>query len=150
MNKLDNFGPVYLINLKDHKHRLKNAEQEFAKYNVSNYTIIDAVDGRNNDLSNIVSGKYPNLKPSEIGCIASHIKALNHWLNTSDSEYAIIMEDDFSFDTVKYWQWDWNYVVKNIPKSAEIIQLIMIQNEPIKFNLHKKEQYNHKNKSHYY
>jgi GR25 family glycosyltransferase involved in LPS biosynthesis len=149
MSKLQNFGPVYLINLKDHKHRLKNAKNEFQKYDVADYTIIEAVDGRKDDLSSIVSGKYPNLKSSEIGCLASHIKALDYWLNTSDSEYAIIMEDDFSFDTVQYWQWDWNYVVKNIPKNAEIVQFIMIQNEPVKFSLHKKEQFNYKDKSHY-
>lgn len=149
MNKLENFGPVYLINLKDHRHRLKNAEKEFKKYKIKDYTIIQAIDGRNSDLSDIIIGDYPNLKPSEIGCIASHIKTLKHWLDTSDSEYAIIMEDDFSFDTVKYWPWDWNYVVKNIPKNADIVQLIMIQNDPIKFSLHKKMQFQSKNKMSY-
>lgn len=142
MNKLENFGPVYLINLKDHKHRLKNAEQEFKKYKVKDYTVIDAIDGRSSDLSEIIHGKYPNLKPSEIGCISSHIKALKHWLDTSTSEYAIIMEDDFSFDTVEHWPFDWNYVVENIPKNAEIVQFIMIKNDPVKFSLHKKEEFN--------
>jgi len=141
MNKLENFGPVYLINLKDHTHRLNNAKKEFKKYKITNYEIIEAVDGRKNDLSNIIHGTYPNLTGSEIGCIASHIKALNHWLETSDSEYAIIMEDDFSFDTVEYWPWDWNYVIKNIPKDADIVQMIMIKNDPIKFSIHKKEPY---------
>lgn len=138
MGKLDNFGPVYLISLKDHKHRLTNAKKEFNKYGVTDYTVVEAVDGRKSDLSEIVEGKYPKLKPTEIGCLASHIKALNHWLTTSDSEYAIIMEDDFSFDTVEYWSWDWNYVVSKMPKSAEIVQLVMIKHEPVKFNLHKK------------
>jgi GR25 family glycosyltransferase involved in LPS biosynthesis len=141
MGKLDNFGPVYLINLKDHEHRLANAKSEFAKYNISDYTIIEAVDGRKSDLSEIIDGKYPNLKPSEIGCIASHIKAMKHWLDTSDSEYAVIMEDDFSFDTVESWSFDWDDVINSLPKSAEIVQLIMIKNEPLKFNLHKKEKY---------
>ena len=141
MGKLNNFGPVYLLNLKDHSHRLKSAKKEFEKYGISDYTIIEAVDGRDSDLSHIVEGKYPNLKPSEIGCLASHIKALKHWLDTSDSDHAIIMEDDFSFDTVQYWPFDWDYVIKNIPKSAEITQLIMIKNRPVKFSLHKKEKH---------
>jgi GR25 family glycosyltransferase involved in LPS biosynthesis len=145
MDKLKNFGPVYLINLKDHVHRLDSAKKQFKKYNITDYTIIEALDGRKNDLSSIVYGKYPNLKPSEIGCMASHIKALSHWLDTSDSDYAIIMEDDFSFDTVEYWQWDWEYVVQNIPKNADIVQLIMIKNEPVKFNMHKKDKFD-KNK----
>jgi GR25 family glycosyltransferase involved in LPS biosynthesis len=144
VSKLNNFGPVYLINLKDHAHRLKNAKQEFKKYGVTDYTVIEAIDGRNSDLSEIVYGKYPNLKSSEIGCISSHIKALKHWLDTSTSEYAIIMEDDFSFDTVEHWPFNWDYVVENIPKNAEIVQFIMIKNDPVKFSLHKKEKF-HKN-----
>lgn len=144
MSKLDNFGPVYLINLKDHAHRLKNAKQEFKKYGVTDYTIIEAVDGRNSDLSNMIIGDYPRLKPSEVGCLMSHIKTLNHWLKTSDSEYAIIMEDDFSFDTVQYWKWDWQYVVDKMPKDADILQLIMIKNDPIKFSIHKKDPYDRK------
>lgn len=149
MNKLENFGPVYLINLKDHTHRLKNAEKQFKKYGIKQYTVIEAIDGRKNDLSDIIEGQYPNLKPSEIGCIASHIKALDYWLNTSDSEYAIIMEDDFSFDTVEYWQWDWNYFIKQVPEKAEIVQLILIQNEPIKFSLHRKMPYQYKKRMSY-
>lgn len=138
MDKLKNFGPVYLINLKDHTHRLKNAKKEFKKYGVIDYTVIEAVDGRSSDLSHLIEGRYPKLRSSEIGCMMSHIKALNHWLETSDSEYAIIMEDDFSFDTVQYWSWDWQYVIDNIPKNAEIVQLVLIQDDPIKFSLHKK------------
>jgi GR25 family glycosyltransferase involved in LPS biosynthesis len=142
MNKLNNFGPVYLINLKDHTHRLKNAEKEFNKYGIKDYALIEAIDGRKNDLSDIIDGKYPKLRPNEIGCISSHIKALKHWLDTSDSEYAIIMEDDFSFDTVQYWSWDWDYVINNLPKDYDIVQMVMIKNEPIKFNMHKKEKFN--------
>jgi GR25 family glycosyltransferase involved in LPS biosynthesis len=144
MDKLTNFFPVYLINLKDHKHRLNHAKKEFKKYGITNYTVIEAIDGRNNDLSKIIHGKYPKIKPSEIGCISSHIKALKHWLDTSDSEYAIIMEDDFSFDTVEHWQFDWDYVIKHIPNNAEIVQMIMIQHDP-KFNIHKKEPFKKEN-----
>lgn len=145
MDKLKNFGPVYLINLKDHTHRLSNAKKEFKKYGITNYTVIEAIDGRESDLSHIVSGRYPNLKPSEIGCITSHIKALKHWLDTSDSDYAMIMEDDFSFDTVQHWTFDWDYVIDNLPKNAEIVQMIMIKNDPIKFSIHKKEKYERDN-----
>jgi GR25 family glycosyltransferase involved in LPS biosynthesis len=149
MDKLNDFGPVYLINLKDHSHRLDSAKKQFKKYGVRDYTIIEAIDGRTNDLSDIIDGKYPKLRPSEIGCIASHIKALKYWLETSDSEYAIIMEDDFSFDTVVHWPFDWKYVKEHIPQRADIIQLIMIKNEPIRFNLHKKDKFNSQNKMSY-
>jgi GR25 family glycosyltransferase involved in LPS biosynthesis len=142
MDKLKGFGPAYVINLKDHTHRLKSVKDQFNKYGVTDYTIIEAVDGRTRDLSDKISGKYPKLRPSEIGCMMSHIKTIKHWLDTSDSEYAIIMEDDFSFDTVEHWSWDWAYVINNLPKRWDIVQLIMIKNQPVKFSLHKKEKYN--------
>ena len=141
MNKLKGFGPAYVVNLKDHTHRLKSVKEQFKKYDITDYTIIEAVDGRNSDLSENISGKYPKLKPSEIGCMISHIKAIKHWLDTSDSDYAIIMEDDFSFDTVEHWSWDWEYVINNLPARWDIIQLIMIKNEPVKFSLHKKDRF---------
>jgi GR25 family glycosyltransferase involved in LPS biosynthesis len=149
MSKLDNFGPVYLINLKDHKHRLDSAVAQFKKHGVKEYKVIEAIDGRKSDLSEIIGGQYPNLKSSEIGCIASHIKALKHWLDTSDSSHAVIMEDDFSFDTVQHWPFDWDYVKSKIPGGADIVQLIMIKNEPITFSLHKKEKHTKSNKMTY-
>jgi GR25 family glycosyltransferase involved in LPS biosynthesis len=142
MDKLKGFGPAYVINLKDHTHRLKSVKDQFKKYSVTDYTIIEAVDGRTSDLSDKISGKYPKLKPSEVGCMMSHIKTIKHWLSTSDSDYAIIMEDDFSFDTVEHWSWDWDYFINNLPKRWDIVQLIMIKNQPVRFSLHKKEKYN--------
>jgi GR25 family glycosyltransferase involved in LPS biosynthesis len=38
----------------------------------------------------------------EIGCTTSHLKALRHWIETSDSPYAIIMEDDVDLQLVRF------------------------------------------------
>lgn len=141
MNKLENFGPVYIINIRDHTKRLNVAKSQMKEYEIKDYSIIEAVDGRAGNLSEIIYGEYPKLKPQEIGCVASHIKAIKHWLSTSDSDYAIIMEDDCSFDLVKYWQWDWDYFMQNIPRDADIIQLAIIKNNEISYNLHKKDPY---------
>jgi GR25 family glycosyltransferase involved in LPS biosynthesis len=149
MNKLENFGHVYLINLPDQKNRLTHIEKQFNKYNINNYTVIPAVDGRNSDLKHLMHGQYPRLRPAEIGCLASHITAIKTWLDTSDDEYGIIMEDDCSLDTVEHWQWDWNYFIKHIPKDADIIQLVMIKNNNVKFNMHRKEQYKRSDVSSY-
>lgn len=142
MAKLDNFGPVYLINLPDQIERSQHMKKQFAKNNITDYTMIHAVDGRTSDLREIVYGKYPKLRSAEIGCIASHVKAIQTWLDTSDSEYAIIMEDDCSFDNVKHWQWDWNYFMANVPEDADIVQLVMLKEDNVKFNMHRKDRYN--------
>ena len=43
----------------------------------------------------------------EIGCVTSHLKAIKHWMETSDSPYAVIMEDDCNLDLVKFWNFTW-------------------------------------------
>ena len=141
MNKLKNFGPVYLINLPDKTNRLDYMKTQFRQHSIKNFVVIPAVDGRKNDLKELMSSEYPKLKSSEIGCIASHINAIKMWLDSSDDEYGIIMEDDCSLDTVKHWQWDWDYFMNNIPKDADIVQLVMIKNDNIKFNMHVKDPY---------
>lgn len=142
MNKLENFGPVYLINLPDQTKRLHHIKKEFIRHGVTDYKIVEAVDGRTDDLKGIIYGDYPKLRPAEIGCLASHITAIRAWLEESDDEYGIIMEDDCSLDTVQYWQWDWNYFMDNVPKDADIIQLVMIKENNVKFSMHEKEKYN--------
>jgi GR25 family glycosyltransferase involved in LPS biosynthesis len=149
MNRLENFGPIYLINLADQKTRLDYIKKQFNQYKINNYKIVPAVDGRKSDLREIIHGAYPNLRPSEIGCLASHIKAISMWLEESDDEYGIIMEDDCSLDTVRFWQWDWDYFIKNIPSDADIVQLVMIKENNVNFNMHLKEPYNAKDISSY-
>ena len=79
-------------------------EDQFKYWEIDNYERISAYDGREDDLGHIIKGAYPNMMTSgEIGCTTSHLKALKHWLETSDSDYAIIMEDDCSLETVQCW-----------------------------------------------
>ena len=54
------------------------------------------------------------MSSGEIGCTTSHLKALNHWLNTSDSPYAVIMEDDCNLDTVHFWNFTWKDFIARI------------------------------------
>ena len=77
-------------------------EEQFAYWEVEN-TRISAYDGRDDDLSDIIAGKYPdNMSSGEIGCVTSHLKAIKYWLENSDAEYAIMMEDDCDLEVVKH------------------------------------------------
>ena len=102
--KLKNFGPVYCINLDGQPERWEYMENQFKYWEVDNYTRISAYDGREDDLSDIIKGKYPeNMSSGEVGCTTSHLKAMKYYLETSDSPYAIMMEDDCSLDLVRFW-----------------------------------------------
>ena len=93
--KLNNFGPIYYLNMDADENRKGYMEEQFNHWGVTNYERVSAYDGRDDDLSGIIKGRYPDMMSSgEVGCITSHLKAIKHWYDTSDSSYAIIMEDD--------------------------------------------------------
>ena len=106
--KLKGLPPVYCINLDGEPERWFYMETQFKYWEIENYTRISAYDGREDDLSDIIKGRYPeDMSSAEIGCTTSHLKAIKHWLDTSDSPYAIIMEDDVDLSPVKNWSFKW-------------------------------------------
>ena len=90
--KLKNIPPIYYLNLDGQPERRQYMEEQFKYWEIENYTRISAYDGRQDDLSDIIKGRYPD---NMTGCTTSHLKALQHWIETSDSPYAVIMEDDY-------------------------------------------------------
>jgi hypothetical protein len=137
--KLKNFGPIYYLNLDDQPERKEYMEDQFRYWEIDNYTRISAYDGRNDDLSDIIKGRYPqNMSSGEIGCTTSHLKALKHWLETSDSSYAIIMEDDVDLQTVKFWNFSWNEFISKVPYDYDVIQLAIICTGDLHIKLHKR------------
>jgi GR25 family glycosyltransferase involved in LPS biosynthesis len=141
-NKLKNFGPVYLINLKKDKQRLNVMLEQFKKYNIKDCYVFEAVDGSQEDLSQIVDN-FENMliSKSEMACTISHLRAIEHWLKTSDSEYAIFMEDDLSFETVDFWDWTWEEFLSKINKNYEMLQLSIISYSKVNTSLHLKERF---------
>jgi len=127
IRKLKNFGPIYYLNLDDQPERREYMETQFEHWELDNYTRISAYDGREDDLSDIIKGKYPDMMSSgEIGCVTSHLKAIKHWMETSDSPYAIIMEDDCELEVAKYWNFTWEDFIARAPYAWDIIQLAII------------------------
>lgn len=127
VHKLKGFGPIYYINIDDQPERRQFMESQFEYWDLKDYTRISAYDGRNDDLSHIIKGRYPELVTSgEIGCITSHLRAIHHWYNTSDTPYAIIMEDDCNLDIARYWNFTWADFIARAPYAWDVIQLSII------------------------
>ena len=137
--KLKNFGPIYYLNLDGQPERREYMENQFKYWEVENYERISAYDGREDDLSDILTGRYPEMMTSgEIGCTTSHLKALKHYLENSDSPYAVIMEDDCSLDLVRYWNFTWNDFYAHFPYDYDVVQIAIICTGDIHVKLHKR------------
>ena len=137
--KLRGFGPIYYINLDGQPERKEYMEDQFKYWEIKNYTRISAYDGRDDDLSGIVKGLYPNsMSPGEIGCTTSHLKAMKHYLDTSDAPYAIMMEDDCDLDVVRFWNFNWIDVYAYFPYDWDVVQLAIICTGDLHVKLHKR------------
>ena len=137
--KLKNIGPIYYLNLDGQPERREYMESQFEYWEIKNYERISAYDGREDDLSDIISGRYPEMMSSgEVGCITSHLKAIKHWMETSDSTYAVIMEDDCNLDLVRYWNFSWSDFYANIPYDWDVVQIAIICTGNIHVKLHKR------------
>ena len=137
--KLEGFGPVYYINLDEQPERKEYIEQQLDYWGIENYTRISAYDGREDDLSGIIKGRYPSMMSSgEIGCTTSHLKAIKYWLETSDSPYAIMMEDDCELDVVRFWNFTWKDFISKLPYDWDVVQLAIIATGDVHIKIHKR------------
>ena len=136
--KLRNIGPIYCLNLDDQPERWQYMEEQFKYWEIENYTRISAYDGREDDLSDIIVGRYPEMMTGgEIGCTTSHLKAMKEFLKT-DSPYAIMMEDDCSLELVKFWNFTWEDFYAHLPYDWDVVQIAIICTGDIHVKLHKR------------
>ena len=139
VHKLKNFGPIYYLNLDDQPERKEYMENQFKYWEIEDYERISAYDGREDDLSDIIKGRYPdNMSSGEIGCTTSHLKAMKHYLETSDAPYAIMMEDDCDLSVVRHWTFTWKDFVAHFPYDWDVIQTAIICTGDLHIKLHKR------------
>ena len=140
MNNLSNFPPVYYINLDFRDDRKKSIEKSFRDYNISDYTRISAskfLGSEHEKWEHLVLDIDKILLDfSSIGNTLSHLEAIETWLNTSNTETAIIMEDDCDITISDYWQFDWDTLMNNLPFNWDCIQLCMDHHDIIPFFIH--------------
>lgn len=140
----DNFGPVYIINLKRRSDRKNILESLFKNMSITNYTFIEAVDAQD-DISNLVNC-FPsgNVSKQEMAVMMSHLKTIKYWLETSESEYAIIFEDDIDFELSRYWGFTWSDFMNSLTIEYDILQLCIHyidDNFEIKMHMKKENEY---------
>ena len=137
--KLKGLPPIYCINLDDKPERWDYMENQFKYWEIENYERISAHDGREDDLSDIIKGKYPdNMNSGEVGCVTSHLKAIKHWMETSDAPCALIMEDDCDLSPIKHWPFAWKDFYAQVPFDYDIIQLGVINPAQLFLKMHKR------------
>lgn len=135
--KLKGIGPILWINLDTETDRQEHMTSLLDFYEIP-HTRIPAVDGRgNNDVSEFLSGKWPELVTSgELACTISHLKAIKYFYEKTNLDYIIICEDDIVFDTVPYWPFTWSVFMSHAPYDWDVLQCAITSTKNLRANLH--------------
>lgn len=141
MSVLEHLPPIYYINLDRCEDRRLHMEKMLSSYGLQG-TRIQATDG-SKPVDHLVDVMPVRLRPNEIACTISHLRAIQTWLTTSDSDMALICEDDLSFETVEHWPFNWTHLIQRLPYYWEIVQLCIIYHpkQEINVNLHTRTNY---------
>jgi len=123
MEKLENLPPVYYINLDHRVDKRAHMERNVVSSPHVKSTRVSATDGRVDNTALMYQGVVPpRLKPTEVACTLSHLRAIREWLTTSDTETVLICEDDVSLETVDSWPFTWSEVVNKLPYYWDVFQ----------------------------
>ena len=137
--KLKGFPRIYCINLDEKPDRWAWMENQFKYWGLENYERVSAYDGREDDLSDILKGRYPdNMTSGEVGCVTSHLKTMKHWLEKTDEPCMVVMEDDCDLSTVAHWPFSWKDFYSKVPYDYDVVQLAIINPGEIHARLHKR------------
>lgn len=137
--KLKGFPRIYCINLDEKPDRWAWMENQFKYWGLENYERVSAYDGREDDLSDILKGRYPdNMTSGEVGCVTSHLKVMKHWLETTDEPCMVVMEDDCDLSTVAHWPFSWKDFYSKVPYDYDVVQMAIINPGEIHARLHKR------------
>ena len=84
----------------------------------------------------LVLDKKLTFGSAAVGDSITHVEMIKNWLDTTNEEYLILMEDDYDLSLIEYWNFDWEYLMNHIPENWDCIQLGFENNVAIPFFLH--------------
>ena len=122
--KLKGLPTLYYLNLDERPDRREYTELQYDELGISNFKRFSAseyqfpnfVDWKHrvilNDISECVRWRQHII---EIGTAICTLDMIKHWLTTTNEKHLLLMEDDYDYRFVKYWHFDWEYLMNHIP-----------------------------------
>ena len=131
-NKLKGLPDIHLLTLDERSDRQEYTETQYDHWGIKNYT---KVSGSKYQVSNydewkdlVILNSFDDYKRKnhhliEISISLTYLLTIKNWLETTNDQYLILMEDDYDLSFIEYWHFDWNYLMNNIPYDWDCIQM---------------------------
>jgi len=139
MNKLKGLPKIYYVNLDSRSDRREYMESQFDHWKIKNYHRISAskyLSTEDYKWSDLVLDESISFGSAAVANSITHIEMIKNWLETTNEKYLLMMEDDYDLSLIEYWNFDWSYLMNNIPTNWDCIQLGFENNKMIPFFLH--------------
>jgi hypothetical protein len=142
-SKLIGIPHIYYINLDNELKRREYMESQFKNLGIKNYTRVNASKFSRNDFDswrNVIhfDDIFTKRRIRSMSVSLSHIETLKEWVENTEEEHVILMEDDTDLSLIEYWHFDWEYLMNNIPYDWDAIQLMYNSSSKIYCFLHPK------------
>lgn len=141
-NKLKGLPTIYYTNLDNRTDRREYMESQFDYWGIKNYCRVSGTKYLASEYDNwkhlISNKKNYSLNLSYTANFITHLEMIKNWLETTDDQCMIMMEDDYDLSLIEYWNFDWDYLMNNIPHDWDCIQLGFESFNKICFFLHPK------------
>lgn len=136
-NKLQDLPSVNCISLEESNDRRKILTKQFKKYGIKHINFL--ISKRFDESNDTVTGLHANtLNKGTAGCCISHLKCIQKWYENTTEKYGFFCEDDLDLETIKYWDFNWNDFIQQLPPDWEVIQLLTIRNNYDDLNIRKR------------
>lgn len=139
-DKLNGLPTIYYVNLDHRKDRRDYMESQFDYWKINNFHRISATKYLSTEDYKwrhlVLDTEELEYGSAAVGDSITHIEMIKHWLDTTDEEHLILMEDDYDLSLIEYWNFDWNYLMNHIPENWDCIQLGYENIDRLHFHLH--------------
>lgn len=142
-NKLNNLPHVYYMNLDNRIDRREYMESQFTRWGITNYTRVSGTRFLASEIEqwrHLVHGNIYMFGrcPAVTANAMTHVLFFKDWLEQTDEQYMIIMEDDVDLNLIEYWHFDWDFLMAHIPYDWDCVQLGYESQTTVQFFLHPK------------
>ena len=138
-NKLKGLPTIYYTNLDNRTDRREYMESQFDRWGIKNFVRVSG--------TKYLASKHEEWRDKYVGeghawgqiqhtaNAITHLEMLKNWLQTTNDQYMFMMEDDCDLSPIEYWNFDWEYLMNNIPYDWDCIQFSCLSKRLIKFFL---------------
>lgn len=113
-------------------------ERDFSAWSITNYQRHDNKYSEKNYLEwkDLILDTGLTQTPEELSFTINVLDAIINWYDNTDEEVCIFCSNDLNFINVKYWPFDWKFLMQQLPYNWDCIQMTGYSPKCLKMHVH--------------